>query len=119
MGLLYVGLTILFTVYGQIIIKWQIRHAGELPASLSGKFTFLLSQFGNLWIISGFAAAFLASLVWMAAMTKLELSFAYPFMSLSFVLVVALSLVLFDEIFSWYKVVGMGIIILGLFVFSR
>jgi len=38
-------------------------------------------------IFSGFASAFIASFFWMAAMTKFELSYAYPFMSRVFVLV--------------------------------
>ena len=88
-------LTVLFTVYGQLIIKWQVNLAGVLPASLSGKAIFLFHLFLNPWIISSLLSAFFAALCWMSAMSKLELSYAYPFMSLSFVLVFILSIIFF------------------------
>jgi len=55
----------------------------------------------------------------MAAMTKLELSYAYPFMSLAFVLVLFLSAILFHEAVTVPKVLGLLLIIAGLIVASR
>jgi hypothetical protein len=31
MGFIYIVLTIVFTVYGQLVIKWQMNNAGEFP----------------------------------------------------------------------------------------
>ena len=42
------------------------------------------------------AAALVAGMAWMAAMTQLELSHAYPFMGLTFILVLLLSGFLFS-----------------------
>lgn len=119
MGYLYVLLTIAFTVYGQLVLKWQVAEVGPLPASASDKILHLLGLLLNPWIISGFAAAFLASLAWMAAMTKFELSHAYPFMSASFVLVLILSGVLFNEPITTLKVVGMAFIVVGIAIGSQ
>ena len=41
-------------------------------------------------------------------MTKFEISYAYPFMSLSFVLVFGLSIFLFQESVTFAKVAGLG-----------
>ena len=99
-GLAYVFLTIIFTVYGQLIIKWQMNQAGQLPAGIANKLFFLIHALYNPWIISSFFAAFLAALAWMAAMTKLELTYAYPFISFSFVLVLILGMIIFHKQFS-------------------
>lgn len=115
----YIFLTIAFTVYGQIVLKWQVIGAGEFPVSTSDKISFLVRLVLNPWVISGFLAAFFASLTWMAAMTKLELSHAYPFMSLNFVFVIILSSFLFQETITLPKIVGLGFIILGIAVGSR
>ncbi len=115
----YIFLTIVFTVYGQIELKWQVTGAGEFPASASDKILFLARLVLNPWVISGFLAAFLASLTWMAAMTKLELSHGYPFMSLNFVFVIVLSNLLFHEAITMPKMLGLGLIILGIAVGSR
>jgi len=119
MSYFYIFLTVIFTVYGQLVLKWQVIGAGDFPAGSWDKVMFLGRLLLNPWIISGFFAAFLASLTWIAAMTKLELSHAYPFMSLNFVLVIALSSLLFQETITLPKIMGLGLIILGIVVGSK
>ncbi|UOQ83719.1 EamA family transporter [Gracilibacillus salinarum] len=116
MGYLYIFCTIGFTVYGQLIIKWTMDKQGGLPEVWSEKILFLLQLLLNPWILSGFAAAFLAALSWMAAMSKFDISYAYPFMSLSFVLVFILSIFLFGEPVSTQKIIGFSFIIVGILV---
>jgi len=116
---LYILGTILFTVYGQLIVKWQASKAGALPADLSGKILFLTRLILNPWILSGMGAAFLALLCWLAAMTKFELSYAYPFMSLAFVLVLFLSAIVFHESLTIPKVAGVGLVVVGLIIASQ
>lgn len=115
----YILLTILFTVYGQMIVKWQVLKAGQLPAATANKILFILHLVMNPWIISSFFAAFLAAASWMAAMTKFELSYAYPFMSLAFVIVLLLSNVFFQEAVTTPKVIGIVLIVAGIVVCSQ
>ncbi len=119
MSYFYVFLTIFFTVYGQLVIKWQVGKASAMPADVISKLVFLFSLLFNPWIFSGFVAAFLASLAWMAALTKLPLGHAYPFMSLSFILVIILSGICFDEALTPLKIVGVILIMFGVAVASR
>ncbi|WP_312703797.1 EamA family transporter [Stutzerimonas nitrititolerans] len=116
---LYIFATIGFTVYGQLILKWRIAHFGPLPVELADKLKFLLGLLFDPAIFSGFAAAFLASLAWMAAMTKFDLSHAYPFMSLNFVVVLLLSGWLLSEPMTLQKALGVGLIVLGTVVAAR
>lgn len=116
MGYSYIFGTIFFTVYGQLIIKWQMAKVGPLPEVFSGKIFFLLQMFFNPWILSAFFSAFVASICWMAAMTKFELSHAYPFMSLSFVFVLGLSGLFFHETITLPKLFGVLLIMTGIIV---
>ena len=118
-GYVYVLGSVLCTVFGQIIVKWQVGKAGALPATLSQKIPFLLKLVLNPWVMSAMAAGFLALVCWLAAMTKFELSYAYPFMSLAFVLVLILSVILFHETVTLPKVLGVLLVISGLVVASR
>ncbi len=118
MAYIFIALTIFLTVYGQLVLKWQVAqypHLISAPFSLLNIVTLLLKP----WVISGFAAAFAASLCWMAAISKLPLSKAYPFMSCNFVLVALMAAWLFREQLDGLKVVGTLIIILGVIVVSR
>lgn len=116
---LYIVLTIGFTVYGQLILKWRIEKFGPLPADFFEKLKFLIGLLFDPVIFSGFAAAFLASLAWMAAMTKFDLSHAYPFMSLNFVVVLFLSAWLLGEPLTFSKVLGIALIVIGTVVAAR
>lgn len=118
MAYIYIALTILLTVYGQLILKWQVNLYGYLlapPLRPLNLVTLLLKP----WVISAFVAAFGASLCWMAAINKLPISRAYPFMAINFFLVALFAVALFHEKLDGYKIVGTAIIMFGVVVLSR
>ncbi|RKZ46509.1 MAG: hypothetical protein DRR08_33270 [Candidatus Parabeggiatoa sp. nov. 2] len=117
MGYIYIFGTIFFTVYGQLILKWRIVQYGALPELFSDKIAFLFKLLFDPFIFSGFVSAFIASLFWMAAMTKFEVSYAYPIiLSGLLLLTTLLGIVLLDESIQSGKVVGILLILLGVFV---
>ena len=118
MRYIYVFATLFFTVYGQLILKWRITKLGfTLPdTGIADKFLALIRLVFDPLILSGFIAAFVASLFWMAAMTKFEITEAYPFMSLAPASVVILGVWLLGETFTIGKVIGLVLIIIGLIV---
>ena len=109
--------TMLFTIYGQLILKWRLGNYGPLPELLVDKVVFLLRLLTDVYILSGFMAAFFASLFWMAAMTKADLSYAYPIISGGLLLLTTISaIVLLGESLSMLKALGILIVILGVVV---
>lgn len=112
-------LTIALTVYGQFIIKWQVIEAGALPDGTAQRVQYVLRLLLNPWVISAFAAAFLASMTWILAMTRLPLSEAYPLTAMVFACVVFGGALFFAEPLSTGRIVGVGLIMLGLVVGSR
>jgi multidrug transporter EmrE-like cation transporter len=116
---IYVLLTVVLTVYGQLALKWHLDRSGPMPSESFAACLFLLRQLAFPLVVSSFGSAFLASLTWMAALTRLELNVAYPFMSLAFPLVALLSVPLFGEDFTILKAIGTGFILVGLFLLSR
>lgn len=118
MRYLYVFATLFFTVYGQLILKWRLGKLGfVLPES--GIWVKILALFKIIFdpfIFSGFMSAFIASLFWMAAMTKFQITEAYPFMSLAPAIVFILGIWLLGETFTIGKVLGLVLIVVGLIV---
>jgi len=119
MDWLYIAATVLFTVYGQVVLKFRLNQLQPLPGHLYDKFSTLFALVFDPLIFSGFFAAFLASLTWMAALTRFDLSYAYPFMSLSFVFVIIISGLLFGEPISMQKVLGVMLITGGTYIASK
>lgn len=107
------------TVYGQLVVKWRITKYNIMPESVNDKFQFIIKLLLDPFILSGLFTAFLAALCWMLAMTKFELSYAYPFTGLTFVSVLILSSLLLNEPFSLYKLIGILFIVTGIIISSR
>ena len=119
MHIIYIMITIVLTVYGQLIVKWQVNLAGVFPAAPWDKMVFLGKIMINPWVISSMVAALLASFAWIAALTQLPLSYAYPFMGLTFVLVLLLSATFFQESMTWMKIAGVVLIVAGITLSSQ
>jgi multidrug transporter EmrE-like cation transporter len=116
---LFILITILLGLYGQVVLKWQVNMAPPPPGDWGGKVAYALTMLTNPWVLSSLFCAFLGMLSWMLALTKTDLSYAYPFTSLSFVLVLAMSAYFFNEPVTARKVLGMALIVAGIVVGSR
>ncbi|MDP9192878.1 MAG: EamA family transporter [Acidobacteriota bacterium] len=113
-----IALCILFTVFGQIAAKLATRQLGTLPGDWDGRLAYLGRVIVNPWFVSCFIAATLAAVSWITALTGLEISRAYPFMSLNFILVMLLGAALFGEQITPAKVAGVLLIVAGVVVGS-
>jgi uncharacterized membrane protein len=116
---IYIALTVLLTVYSQIVFKWQIDIIGGMPDAWADRVGYFVRLMLNFWVITSMGAAFLASFTWAAALGKFDLSYAYPFTSLAYVTVLFLSAPLFREALTVPKVLGTLIIVIGVYVVSR
>ena len=116
----YIFLTIAFAVSSQLIIKWQMKNiALEDTMNIYDKFIFAFSMLFNPYILLSIILTLLSGLSWIIAMTKFDISYAYPFTALGFVFILFFSHILFNETISIYKYVGVSLIVLGIFVISK
>jgi drug/metabolite transporter (DMT)-like permease len=69
--------------------------------------------------LAGLFFAVIASIMWMNALSLSDISFAYPFMALAIVLVLALSPLVFKEFVPWTRWLGVIVVCIGLWIASR
>ena len=116
----YLILAICFGVVSQLIIKWKMSaFSFDDYETWQDKFILSFSMLLNPYIIIALILTLLAGVTWMIAMTKFEISYAYPFTLLGLVLVTIFSVVFFGESISVYKIGGIALIILGVVVISK
>ena len=118
----FLALTILLSVYSQLIIKWRMsgRFAGlQIPEGVWPKAVTLFTVLFDPFVFTGLVATFVSGLCWMATMSKLDISYAYPFTALGFVLVLVFSHFFFGESFNMLKLGGVLLIIGGIAIASR
>ena len=118
-GFGFITAVILLTVYGQLSVKWRLNQLPSLSSDGRPQLLQLLLLLLDPVILSGLAAAFLASIAWMGALKRFDFGFAYPFMSLNFPCAILLSAWLLNEALSIQRLVGVLIIMTGTIIAAR
>ena len=103
----------------QLLLKKGLLSIGQWPQNFSEIIKFFLKVFSNPYVISAVMMTLLTVLAWILALSKAELSNAYPFMALSYVLVAVFSLLFFKEDITVLRWFGILVICLGVFLVSR
>ena len=116
----YLLLAIFLGVLSQLIIKWKMSaFSFDDYETWQEKFALSFSMLLNPYIIIALILTFLSGITWMIAMTKFEISYAYPFTLLGLVLVTIFSVVFFGESINIFKLIGIVFIALGIVVISK
>jgi drug/metabolite transporter (DMT)-like permease len=103
----------------QLFLKKGLIQVGGFPDSLSRIGDFFLSAYTNVHVLLAVLLTAVTALAWTLAVSKAELSRAYPFMALSYVLVALFSLLIFKEDVGLLRWTGIAVICLGVLLISR
>jgi drug/metabolite transporter (DMT)-like permease len=98
----------------QVIVKWQINQVSAIPEGLLQKLWFIMEFLIRPWVLFSMLVTFLGGVTWIVAMTKLDLSYAYPYIAASFVIVPAAAIFIFGEQVTIGKLLGSLLIITGI-----
>ncbi|MED4071379.1 EamA family transporter [Priestia endophytica] len=106
-------LNILMLVTGQIL--WKVAVANVDTWTLQKAISVLLSPF----FIGGGVLYVLATGLWLVILSKLPLSIAYPFQSISYVLGAIAAFLIFKETVTAQQWFGIFVIIIGVYFIAR
>lgn len=95
--------SLIFGVSGQLLLKFAIDTVRAQPAA----------WLSYAWLVAGFGVYAVGVCSWMLCLGYLDLSYAYPFTGLNYVMVLAASWLLFDEHVSVQRIIGVVIICVG------
>ncbi len=110
--LLYIALT----TASQLIMRWQVSAAAPAAAN---RVSFIVSMLLTPWVWAAILATFLAGLAWMLALTRFELTYAFPFTGVTFALILLAGAFLFGEHVGPGRIAGTLLVLLGLIVIVR
>jgi len=120
-SLILVIVSVLLGVLGQLLLKMGLTQVGPLESEggISGLVQVGIQVFTNLKVVGGFAAYGISSLFWIAVLSEINLSLAYPMLALNYVLVPLTAWLFLSEQIPPLRWLGMVIIIIGVIVISR
>ncbi len=105
-------------VLGQTAIKLGLSRAGATDLSLARIGSLLASIVSSPLVLLGLALYALGALAWIAVLSRLDLSYAYPFVALNFVLVAVVSQIALGEAVPALRWLGIALICLGIVVLA-
>ncbi len=118
-AVIYILISVLGGAVGQVLLKRGMGSMGPLTLSLEQMPSILLRVGTNPFVIAGLSLYVGATLFWLMALSRVDLSFAYPFASLSYVVMLAASWQLFNEDISLLRLMGTAVIVFGVLLISR
>lgn len=108
-----------FSVIGELLLKHGVNRIGELSLEWSVLAPTFIRVFTTPAIVAGFALIFTGSLFWLAVISRVPLSYAYPLLSSSYIIVVLASWLFLGESLTANRIVGVLIICSGVVVVFR
>jgi multidrug transporter EmrE-like cation transporter len=118
---LLIFISVLIAVLGQLTMKHGISSS-RLVARLgevSSVYSYFVSAFTNPFVLTGFLLYGLSSLFWLIVLGRVQLSYAYPLVSMGYVLAVFFSWLLFKEPVGPMRFAGLAAICVGVTLLSR
>lgn len=109
--------SVLLGSLGQFLFRLGMKSFGQVSASDVFKqlFSILLTP----QIFSGFVLFGLSSILWLSVISKNQLSYAYPMVSMGYILTLILSRLFLNEHIGIYRIVGTLFIISGVAIIAK
>jgi len=110
---------IIIGVFGQVMLKIGMMQIGKYSLLQKGIILQYLKIIFNPYVFFGLTAYFISTLFWLYLISRVPLSFAYPMLSLSYIIITVIAVVLFKEQINLYNWLGIGVIMLGLILVTQ
>jgi len=111
--------TVTLNVVGQYLMKRGMTDVGAITGDLSALVSSLATAFTNPYVLAGVGAYGFSSIFWLVLLSRVDLSYAYPALSLGYVLITLVSALALGEQVSALRWTGVIIISVGVIMVAR
>lgn len=113
-----IALAISTGIAGQTAIKLGVSRP-DAPQAKANISSLLLLIVQSPLVLLGLALYGVGALAWIAVLSRLDLSYAYPFLALNFVLITLISYLMLGESIPTLRWFGIGVICIGILLIAR
>ena len=109
----FILFTVLTNAAAQLMLKHGMMTLGDLSFAGTNPILKMLQIVFSPWIFAGLCVFVISMASHLYVLSKVELSFAYPFLSLAYVAVAVFAYFLFKEDLNAYRIAGIALICVG------
>lgn len=115
----FILFTVLTNAAAQIMLKQGMMSLGPLSFSADTLIPRIFQIVFNPWVFIGLTTFVISMASHLFVLSKVDLSFAYPFLSLAYVVVAVVAWLVFKEELGLYKISGIVLICLGTILIAQ
>ena len=118
-NLLLILSSVSLNAFAQLFIRKGMLKIGSVSLAFDQLFNMVLAVFTNVYLLSGMFSYGISIILWMIVLSKVNVSLAYPFLSIGYIITTVLAYLFFNEPITFQKVLGIIIICIGVFVLTQ
>jgi multidrug transporter EmrE-like cation transporter len=110
---------VLLNAAAQLLLKAGTNRIGEFAFSLDNVVPIGLKVAASPFVLGGLGCYVVSVVVWILALSRVPVSVAYPMLSIGYIVNAAAAWFLFGESITAQKMIGIGFIVVGVWLVAR
>lgn len=119
LAIVYILIAVVGSAVGQLMLKKGMSTLGPITLSVDKLIGTLWSIGTNPYVFFGLLIYVCGTVFWLSALSRVDLSYAYPFASLSYIAMIIGGWLLFSEKIDIWRILGSVTIMIGVILISR
>ncbi len=110
---------VMLNAVAQLALKASVKELGAIGLQLSSSAPAFVKLAFEPYLWLGLFCYGFSVIIWILALSRVDVSIAYPMLSLGYVVNALAAWQLFGEVMNPGRVIGIGIILVGVYVLAR
>ena len=110
---------VLLNAAAQLVLKKGMSQIGSVQIDAASVLTMILKASANLYVWTGLLFYVVSFVVWLMVLSRVEVSYAYPFLSIGYIIAAFAGYFYFSESMTMSRIGGILIICAGVFLLYR
>lgn len=111
-------LSVSLNAFAQLFIRQGMLKMGDIALKMDALWNMTVQAISNVYIWAGMLSYAISIFLWMVVLSKVNVSLAYPFLSIGYILTAIIAYFVFGEPLTWQKIAGILIICVGVIVLT-
>jgi multidrug transporter EmrE-like cation transporter len=112
-------LGVLLNAAAQLFLKEGMRRIGHFEFTWNNALPIALLAGGNVFVLGGLLCYVISVAVWLMVLSRVEVSYAYPLLSVGYIVNAIAGYYLFQENLSLMRITGILIICVGVYFVTK
>ncbi len=102
----------------QLFIRQGMLKIGSVSLEIGQLWNMCISFFSNLYLWGGMLCYAVSIILWMVVLSKVNVSLAYPFLSVGYIITAVMAYFFLNEPLTLQKCIGIAVICLGVIILT-